>query len=205
MKKFNNIFWILLTSTFFLSCSRGGQTDNNKLTKQETSKVLQDGKLDNKSYSRTRDIIEELYQELVDKTPNLKKFEDELSASRPKHIELNEKFNQYDSKSNSYYSSAIYKATAISDSLLRMKILALITTNSKKYANKTTELNSLIKQISKNGSNLNDQHTILKIIWTLPLIEKYQDDNKPNKKEFKDFIKEQEKLILQAESLTPKY
>jgi len=86
-----------------------------------------------------------------------------------------------------------------------MKIIELITTSGKKYTSKTAEINSLIKLISKNGSTLNDQHIILKIVLTLPLIEKYQDDNKPNKKEFKDLINEQEKLILRADSLTPKY
>ncbi|MDY3318287.1 hypothetical protein PG637_02550 [Riemerella anatipestifer] len=205
MRKFSNTICTLLISTLLLSCGDGRRTDNNKPTKQETPKALQDDKLEIKSYSRSGDLTEELYQELVDKTPQLKQFEDDLAAFGPKPNNLNEKFNQYDSKSNNYYSSANYKATAISDSLLRMKIIALITTSSKKYASKNTELNSLIKQISKNGSTLNDQHTVLKIVLTLPLIEKYQDDNKLNKKEFQDAIKEQEKLILQADSLTPKY
>ena len=205
MKKNSNILWTLLISTLLLSCGGGGQTDNNKPTKQETPKALQDDKLEIKSYSRSSDLTEELYQELVDKTAQLKKFEDDLAAFRPKPNDLNEKFIKYDGKSNGYYSSANYKATAISDSLLRMKIISLITTSNKKYASKTAELNSLIKQISKNGSTLNDQHTILKIVLTLPLIEKYQDDNKPNKKEFEDLIKEQEKLIIQADSLIPKY
>jgi len=206
MKKFSKIFWTFLISTLLFSCGGGGQTDNNKPTKQETPKALQDDKLEIKSYSRSGDLTEELYQELVDKTPQLKKFEDDLAAFRPKPNDLiSEKFNQYESKSNNYYSSANYKATAISDSLLRIKIIALITTSGKKYTSKTAEINSLIKLISKNGSTLNDQHTILKIVLTLPLIEKYQDDNKPNKKEFKDLINEQEKLILRADSLTPKY
>lgn len=208
MRKSSNIFWTLSILTLLLSCGGGGQTDNNKLEKQETPKALQNDKLEIKSYGRyssSRDLTEELYQELVDKTPQLKKLENDLAAFRPKPYDLSEKFNQYNSKSNSYYGSVKYKVTAISDSLLRMKIIALISTSRKKYVSKTTELNSLIKQISKNGSTLNDQHEILKIVLTLPLIEQYQDDNKPNEKEFKDLIKEQGKLILRADSLMPKY
>jgi hypothetical protein len=40
---------------------------------------------------------------------------------------------------------------------------------------------------------------------TLPIIEKYQDERKPNKKELQDLTGEQEKLILKTDSLTPKY
>jgi len=94
MKKFSNIFWTFLISTLLLSCGGGRQTDNNKPTKQETPKALQDDKLEIKSYSRSGDLTEELYQELVDKTPQLKKFEDDLAAFRPKPNDLSEKFNQ---------------------------------------------------------------------------------------------------------------
>ncbi len=203
MTDFRNIFGTIFIWTLLISC--GGQTDNNKPTQQETPKALQDSKLDIKSYSRSGDLTEELYLELVDKTPALKKLEEDLDAFGPKPNELKDKFNQYDGKSNNYYSSANYKASAIQDSLLKKKIIGLITTSNNKYSTKTAELNSLLKQISKNGATLNDHHSVLKIVLTLPIIEKYQDDNKPNNKEFKDLINQQEKLILRTDSLTPKY
>ena len=204
MTRIKNFIGTIFILTLLLSCNNK-RTDNNATTKQETPQALQDDKLEIKSYSRSGDLTEELYKELVDKTPALKKLEDDLDAFRPKPIELSDKFNKYDSKSNSYYNSANYKATAISDSLLRMKILALITTSSKQYSAKTVELNSLLKQISKNGATLNDHHSVLKIALTLPIIEKYQDDNKLDKKEFKNLIKQQENLIEKTDSLTPNY
>ena len=204
MTNFRNIFGTIFILVLLVSCG-GGQTENNKPTQQETPKALQDSKLEIKSYSRSGDLTEELYQELVGKTPSLKKLEDDLDAFIPKPNDLKDKFNQYDSKSNSYYNSANYKATAISDSLLKKKIISLIMTSNNKYSAKTAELNMLLKQISKDGATLNDHHSVLKIVLTLPMIEKYQDDNKPNKKEIKDLINQQEKLIIQTDSLTPKY
>jgi len=204
MARIKNFMRTIFILTLLLSCDNK-RMDNNATTKQETPVALQDDKLEIKSYSRSSDLTEELYQELVDKTPALKKLEDDLDAFGPKPIELTDKFNKYDSKSNSYYSSANNKATAISDSLLRMKILALITTSSNQYSAKTAELNSLLKQISKNGSTLNDHHSVLKIALTLPIIEKYQDDNKLDKKEFENLIKQQENLIEKTDSLIPNY
>ena len=150
-------------------------------------------------------MIEELYQELVDKSPALKKLEDDLDVFRPKPIKLNQKVQQYNSKSNSYYSSADYKISAITDSLLKDKIITLITTSKNKHNDKTAELNSLLKEISKNDATLNDHYSVLKIVLTLPIIEKYQDYYKPDKKEFNDLIKQQENLILRTDSLIPKY
>lgn len=204
MTRIKNFIGTIFILTLLLSCGNK-QTDNNTSTKQETPEALQDDKLEIKSYSRSGDLTEELYQELVDKTPALKELEEDLDAFRPKPIELTDKFNKYDRKSNSYYSSANYKATAISDSLLRMKILALITTSSKQYSAKSAELNSLLKQISNNGATLKDHHSVLKIALTLPIIEKYQDDNKLDNQEFKNLINQQENLIKKTDSLTPKY
>lgn len=204
MTNFRNIFGTIFILTLLVSCG-GERTENNTPPKQETPKALRDDKLDIKSYSRSGDLTEELYQELVGKTPALKKLEDDLEAFIPKPNDLKDKFNQYDNKSNTYYSSANHKAAAISDSLLKQKIISLIMKSNNKYSAKTTELYSLLKQISKHDATLHDHHSVLKIVLTLPMIEKYQDDNKPNNKEFKDLINQQEKLIIRTDSLTPKY
>jgi hypothetical protein len=203
MTNFRNAFGAIFILTLLVSC--GGQAENNHPPQQETPYALQDSKLDLKGYSRSGDLVEELYQELVGKTPALQKLESDLDAFRPKPNELKGKFGLYDSKSNSYYNAANNKASAISDSLLRTKILSLITKSSKEYTYKTAELNALLKEIAINEATLSDHHTVLKIVLTLSIIEKYQNDNKPDKKEFKNLIKEQEGLISRTDSLTPKY
>jgi hypothetical protein len=59
--------------------------------------------------------------------------------------------------------------------------------------------------MSANGATLRDHHSVLKIVLTLPLIEQYQDNCKPNKVELEDVIQFQEKLIQRTDSLTPSY
>jgi hypothetical protein len=206
MTNFKYVFGTIFILNLIVSCGER-KSDNNEPSKQETPEALQDDKLDINFYSRTRsgNLTEELYQELVGKTPALKKLEDDLDAFSQKSSDLNEKLEQYDRNSNRYYSSANNIASSITDSLLKNKIMALVTTSNNKYSTKTAELNSLLKQISKNDATLDDHHSVLKIFLTLPMIGKYQDDNKPNKKEFKDLIIQQEKLTLRTDSLTPKY
>lgn len=204
MKKNATHIITIFSLTILISC--GGQTENNIPAKQETPQALQDNKLEIKSYSRSSyDLSEELYQELVDKAPVLKKLEEDLGTYEPYLNKTEGTFSKYDSKSNSYYSSLNYKVSGITDSLLRNRIIALITKSKNNYSNKTAEINSLLKQISQNGVTLNDHHSVLKIVLTLPIIEKYQNENLPDKKEFKTLIIEQAKLIERTDSLTPIY
>ncbi|MHC1704981.1 MAG: hypothetical protein AB9846_13815 [Tenuifilaceae bacterium] len=191
--------------TILFSCG-AGQKDKDTTIQQETPKTLQDDIGEIKSIIRSsNDLTDDLYQELVDKTPSLETLEDDLESFRSKPNELVEKFDKYDGKSISYYNSAKTKALMINDSLLRNRIVKIIGNSKRLYSSKTAEFNSLIKQISQNGTTLNDHHSVLKIILTLPLIEKYQDNSIPNKKEINELIKEQVKLIERIDKLTPKY
>ncbi|GAB2670787.1 hypothetical protein GCM10027036_25140 [Flavihumibacter cheonanensis] len=51
---------------------------------------------------------------------------------------------------------------------------------------------------------ISDLHNVLKIIRTLPLIDKYQNDNIPNTKSLEDYLKKQDKVITIADTLTKK-
>jgi len=204
MRNSKNYIGAALLLMLLVAC--GENTRNEASKKQEIPKALQDDPLAISSYERSGgDLVEALYQELVDKTPQLKKLEEDMAAQVSRSNDLKNKLHKYDSKSNNYYSIATSQATAIADSVLRAKILALITASNSKYNTKTAELNVLLDRISKNDTNLKDHHQVLKIVLTLPIIEKYQDESKPNKKELQDLIGEQEKLILKTDSLTPKY
>jgi len=203
MKNSTTLLLTIVLMTGLFSC--GKKTENNIKNKEETPAALQDDKsLMNYSTIRTN-LTEELYRELVTKSPVLKKLEEDLVVLGPKPSGLDDKFSIYNNKSNGYYSSSERNANSISDSLLRKRIIAIISDSKDKYVNKTAELNSLLKQISTKSLTLADHHQVLKILLTLPVIENFQNANFPNKKEFKDLIKDQENLIKQLDKLAPKY
>ena len=166
---------------------------------------MQENNLNSKSYGRAGNLVDELYAELVEKTPELKKLEEEFDALKLKPKNTIEDFEKYEARSNNYYSNAVYKSSAIKDSLLRNKILEVITSSKEKYKDKTANLNGLVGQISKNQSTLNDHHEVMKIILTLGLIQQYQNGNIPDQNAFKELIYEQNKFTLRIDSITPKY
>jgi predicted RND superfamily exporter protein len=201
-----NIAFLFLAIFLFIGLfSCVNKTENATNNKIETPIALQDDK-SLKNYSTIRsNLTEELYQELVTKSPELKKLEEDLETNRPKSSEINDKFSIYNNKSEGYYTSTERIANSISDSLLRNRIITILLKSKDMYAKKTDELTSLLKQISINNLTLSDHHLVLKILLTLPVIGKYQTDNLPDQKEIRELMKEQENLIKQLDKLTPKY
>ena len=186
------------------SCE-GNQTVNNPLPKQELPKALQENNLEIKSYSRNSNLAEELYQELVEKDEALKKLESDISDLDPRANELVTDFNKYQSKSSSYYEGANDHTSTISDSALKNRIDALLSKSQARSSMKAASLNALMKEMTLRNGTLKDHHTVLKIVLTLPIIEKYQNQNLPSQVPFKDFIKSQDAIIGKTDSLTPKF
>ena len=197
------LLFILTASVLLFSCS---ENEQNSINVEETPTALQDNKVSISSYSkRGDDLIEELYQELVEKSTDLKKLEESTETENSLSSEQKNIFEKYNQKSNSYYASTEYKTQTISDSILKKQLLAIIASSKETYTSRTKELNSLVEMISKNEKTLNDKHIALKILLTLPVIEKYQKANLPDKASLKKVLNDQEKLIKKIDSLTPNY
>jgi hypothetical protein len=204
--KNKSIYVLIIISLTIFVFSGCGHKKNKQDAKQETPEALQESKLDIISYSRSgNDLVEKLYRELAGKSTELQKLGADLDEYNDKLDNVNELFSKYNGKSDSYYSSAGNMANSISDSLLRKKMKTFISTSIDKYDKKTAELNALLKLISQSNANLRDVHTVLKIVLTLPEIEKYQNDKLPSNNEFKQLTKEQEKIIEEVKKLTPQY
>ena len=192
---------ILFSLIILTSC--GGKEANKVNPKNEIPEALQEGSIDLKRYSKGNNLTEELYQELVSNNPELKKLETEIDEFNPQGIK--DKFYKYDRKSINYYQSAKNQAEVITDTITKNKIIDLITKSNERYIGKTSELNGLLKSISKKENSITDYHNILKIVLTVPIIEKYQNENLPNKTEFENVINNENKIIENTKKLTPKY
>lgn len=194
--------FILVSFLIISSCNRN---EEKQKVNKEIPAALENNNSNLKSYGRSGDLTENLYQELVDKSSVLKQLEDDLDAFKERHSKIAERFNYYENKSKKYYNSANYKAMSVTDSLLRIRINKIIMESNSNFSEKTKEFMSIIDEISNNNIEIRDRHTIMKIILTLPLIEKYQDEHLPEIKPFKNSIIEQKNLILRLDSITPAY
>jgi len=192
---------ILIISS--ISC-RNNQIHEEKTEIPVTPEPLQDSKLDLESYGRkSSDLVEELYSDLLENFPELMQLEKDIENIDSKPETIKEQLSVFDNKSERYYHSAEFKLSQISDSLLRLRIQSIIEKSKNKYEGHLKEINDLVTTIDKNSKTIDEHHLILKILLTLPIIEKYQKDNFPSSKEYKELIIEQSKLIEKMNNVTP--
>jgi predicted house-cleaning noncanonical NTP pyrophosphatase (MazG superfamily) len=199
-----SLLLISIITCTFLSCN---QTPGNKEVTPETPKALQENS-SSAEYSllskrgSNEDLIENLYSELVDKTPELKDIEKRIDYLNEARVDSIEDFNNFNQKNNSYYSAAEQRVSHITDSLLRDKMRSIITNSQSKYSVQIAKHNSLIEILNSKAIKLQDLHIILKLVKTLTLIEKYQKDNIPNTKPIEKVITEFDKTIQKTDSLS---
>jgi hypothetical protein len=150
------------------------------------------------------DLVESLYGELVDKTPELSQLEDKIENLRKSKGDSAESFNQYNQNNQAYFGAVNSHIEQIKDTVLRDKMKTFITANLSKYNEKVSPHLALLKAIEYKNVSLNDLHSVLKITRTLPLIEKYQRDNLPTTKSIKGFSKRLDETLKYADTLVKK-
>ncbi|MDF2193434.1 hypothetical protein [Paraflavitalea sp. CAU 1676] len=190
----------IIAACAFAACNNNGHQDKSK---QETPKALEakSSSYELVSKSRGDDLVESLYSELISKDKDLKELEDKLTAIRESWPDSIASFNQFKEKNDAYIKAANNHIETIGDSLLRKKMEALITANLNKYNVSIARHQVFLASVDQKNKSIADLHTVLKIVKTLPLIERYQRENRPSTRPIVGFEKEQDKVIQLADTL----
>ncbi|MBI5373781.1 MAG: hypothetical protein HZA79_17275 [Sphingobacteriales bacterium] len=193
-----------LAALLCLLCACSG-SKNKEPQQPQTPKALEAEKSSYSIELKKRDpgdLVEKLYQEIAEKEPALKKLEEQISELHAGESDSTENFNQFNNKNNSYYEATEKHLARISDSLLKDRIRELIRNSLSRYKNAVSHPEQLLKIIDHNNNSLADLHAAVKLVQTLRVMEKYQQDNKPAAGPLEKFIVNQELAKQRADSLT---
>lgn len=188
----------VLSLILLISCQNNKTTPVNK----EEPKAFDEKSIEIGRFRKGGDLVDDLYQELVDKSPELKALENELSEVNVR--DTTNIFYNYDQKSDDYYNSVESHISGIRDSVMKQKMINLITKSQDKYITQKDELEKLVGTINKKRSEITNYHIALKIILTIPLIEQYQKQHLPNKSPFEKLIEKENQLLEKTKSNIPK-
>jgi hypothetical protein len=192
-------FAFLVFIIFAISCSKPSKTPDTPAALQQKNTEL------DFSYKRgDEDLVNSLYTELAKKTPELNDLEEQINALKDSEADSLKSFVNYNSKSDSYYTEAERMTAQLTDSVLKNKIRLLVEKSQSNYKASTTVQKKLLGQIDLKNISINDLHILLKVSKTLPLIEKYQLKNKPTTSPITGYIKEMDKVIKLADTLSKK-
>ncbi|MBC9913056.1 hypothetical protein [Chitinophaga varians] len=197
---------ICLSAIFAFILTSCGNNHTSDKPQQEAPKALED-KNSFEVASKLRyseDLMEDLYNELASKDVELKRLEEQINdLNSSKHDSL-KLFERFDQKIQSYFRSADNQALKIKDSLLREKMKILIAGTLAKYDLGSAKHHDLLKTIPINDAKISDLHTVLRIVRTLPVVEKHQQDNLPTTRQLEGFIRQQQQTINLIDTLIKK-
>lgn len=196
---------LFVLASVLMGCQRAKQPANQP--KQETPKALREDKSDVSSFlskSGREDLLEALYAGLIKENQQLQDIESLIEDNRTEKNDIVGKYNDFNQKSDRYYSDAREHCRQINDSVLRKRILAILKTSSDNYQNRISYLAMLVHTVETKNTSIDDYHTAMKIVVTLPLIENFQRENLPKDSIFKGFNKKQDNLIRKMDNMMKK-
>jgi hypothetical protein len=186
-----------------ISCS-----ENKTVPQQQNNvpKALEENKTDFSIVSKRydNDMVQNLYDELLKENKNLQKFETGLLKIKSDKIDSLDYFHSFLDKNNSYYSSADRYLSSIKDSVLKNRIKQILDESKNHFESGLAQHKNLIQQIEIKENQLADLHITVKLINTLPVMEKYQRENHPSLNPIQSINNEFNKLLTEADLLSKK-
>ena len=205
VRQFINALIIIATITLITITSCSGSHTEDK-HKEDLPKALENKSSSYETMSKRGydDLLESLYNELIENTPELKQFENGIVKLQESKSDSIGSFYKFNTKNQSYFGSANAHIEQIKDSVLQGKMKLLIANSFLKYNANISRHSAIIKYIETNEITLNDLHTVLKITRTLPLVEKFQKNNLPSNAPLDGFANELKKIVQLADTLSKK-
>lgn len=176
--------------------------DNSILsTTKEKDVIAKVGSESFERYSKGSSLLDGIYFELVKDDKNLLALEkamDDLNKNKLKS--LADADNIMD-KPNQYFAEIDAFIPNIKDSLLRKEIEAVYRTAKNNNTKRRADLDGMKSRIKEDQKQINDIYTAFKIKKTIPIIEKYQEQNPINIEDLNKIIDEQKKHLEEVKKL----
>lgn len=162
----------------------------------ETPKALseKEGVLEYGSKRGSYNLVENLYQELLQKDVDLKRLEEKVNVLHLIEEDSLKNFNNFDQKNEAYFGAAKLQVDGITDTILKAQMNKLVAQNLADYKAIVAKHKALLDTINAKNLNISDLHRLLKIVKTLPLIKNYQEQNLPNTSSLEGFVRQQDQV-----------
>ncbi len=145
------------------------------------------------SYKRgyKQNAIDKLFESYLKTDKTLEEELDNFHDLNKKIREDQKPFDEFISRNNNYYELAVKIAKSITDSIISNQIVDILTKSEENYLKNTQKINSIDSLLANDIKLNNDLISTLKIIHSLSILEKYQENSNLDLKT----LMEDEKLL----------
>ena len=198
---FMKSIYILLLA-IFISCN-SERTDPQQ---NNIPEALQDNKQSSKAIFSKRgwdDLVEELYNEKLQKDHELNKIDKLYKELRETKVDSLGEFDKYEEKNKSYYSSADLHLKKIQDSSLKKELETILLNSRSRYEQKLNHWRSLEETLNLASLNASDRYNAVKLLISLSMIGSYQ-EALPSSKPIESVISSYNKLNTKLDAVIKK-
>jgi hypothetical protein len=196
------IFFTLTVVIVLAACDAG--ESKPRQAAQAPVKLGQESSFGDVLKSSKQDVVNQLYQNIADTTPQLKALEQEIAGCKRAKTDTLKALDDYESVNGAYYLDAGNIAEGIKDSLLRKQMQRVLAESKGAYNTSTSTLRNLAKQVEARDTAFNDFFIILKLSKTLAAMEQYQDKGRPAAGPLNNLLKLYGSSIQKVQNLAKK-
>jgi hypothetical protein len=149
-----------------------------------------------------KDLVEELYDQAVKQNDNLRSIEDEIEKFYKKKQDALEKYYAYNNYHTRYYQDARSNTGAISNVATKQRASELIAKSEARYNTKIADWKAIITALDASEKELNDLHSLLKIMISEAIIDKAQNSGLPDNGKAKEVNSDLQKVIEKIKAIT---
>ncbi|GAA4921109.1 hypothetical protein [Mucilaginibacter defluvii] len=172
MKPLSHSVFITIAA-LLMSCSSANREDKNDV-QPIVSDDYESGLISKREYHSP---IDNIFKDVIKKDSVLNNLSNEINDFNQAKIDSLRNYLLFNEESANYYTAGAEATKNIKDSLLKKRILQLLTLSEQRYQKRTKALNESVLNIKNNDTTMQDYYTALKIAATLPVLERYQRKN----------------------------
>lgn len=190
---------LTLLSIFLMLWAFGCDKDYNFET--DTPKSLEDKSYKFQGYSSKGDrgsVIQRMYEEAIANNADLKNFDSKINAIDEMKSDSMRAYHAYLSKVDNYWSTVDQYINQLNDTVLAKAVNKYFAKNELEYNAKIAPLKNQEATINGLHRILEDQHVLMKLMVTAPMMKRYMNNEFPNIQTFKRIQSEFETLIEQS-------
>jgi len=147
-------------------------------------------------------LVDELYNQAERQNSTLGNIADDIERFYKKKADALEKYNSFSAYHNHYYTDAKFNITLINDSTIKQKAANILKASETAYRNKLIDWQNTIAALYKNEQELKDLQELLKIMTTVPIVEKTQNSDLPSSDNIKQAQADLQKVIQKIKEIT---
>ena len=195
MKIMNRIILLALTPVILLVCCNSTSISTDKHGIPEA--FAQNGSYSDWTSISKRgsyNLLDKLFNDACEDNDQLNELNDEIKETQQTLYEDSKPMHTFLANNNSYYDYLAAELNNLNDTLLKEALLQVVDGTKSRYEKMEQELDTEILANSSAVQALQDHHTLLKVISTLPIMQKYYENIELNTSKIKQDRKDIKEL-----------